>query len=204
MKKYITTIYHLLFLVVGLACRKEIKEPPENTRNSNFVYLEIDGEKFMVEDRSWNFNKNTRGTFAVDGSKIYTRFINDSIIEVGFNAQTSNNENNRKYRILSIGMNLRIQKNIGFTNVYEVGLNGKCYTEIENVFYSYSINKYNSGTNISIENISFQECKFYILKYDESEQTIELNIQGKVENDRDNKKLVPIYIHILLKNNSQF
>jgi hypothetical protein len=50
------------------SCRKEIHEPMANTRNQNFVYVEIDGEKFMVEDRSWNLNRNTKGTFRVDDS----------------------------------------------------------------------------------------------------------------------------------------
>jgi hypothetical protein len=70
------------------SCRKEIHEPPANTRNQNFVYVEIDGEKFMVEDRSWNLNRNTKGEIADFGSS-----FNDDVIYLSINFKNTKLKN---------------------------------------------------------------------------------------------------------------
>lgn len=192
-------------MVFFTTCRKDINEPPIKTKNQNFVYLDIDGEKFMIEDRNWNLNKHTRGNFEIDGSLIKVRYRNDTIIEIGFNAQNTAKENKSEFRILRIGMNLEMTKKLGTTRVRQIGLTSKCYTDNDSIYYSYSINKYELGNGSpAIENTSFKNCNFTIVDYDELNKTIEFKINGKVENERNNNRLVPFYLHIKLENNNNF
>ena len=184
------------------SCRKEIHEPPANTRNQNFVYVEIDGEKFMVEDRSWNLNRNTKGTFRVDDSSINVRFLRDTIIEIWFNARNTAVQNKRGFRYLSMGLNMEIIKKTGLSSVKQINLSSICYTENDKVYYSYSIYKNLSSTYS--ENNSFKNCSFTVVNYDEVNRTVEFKITGKVENERENNKLVSILIYVKLKNNSKF
>jgi hypothetical protein len=198
-------IYLLLIISFSFfSCRKEINEPPVNTRNQNFVFMEINEEKFMIEDRSWNFNNNTKGSFEIDNNTINVRFLNDSLIETWFNARNTGKQNNRNFRYLSIGMNMRIEKKKGLAKVFSIGLNCRCYAENENIYYSFSINKDPYSSNLPNGNNSFKNCKFEIIDYDEQERKIKLNISGKVENEKENNQLVPIILSINLKNNSKF
>ena len=198
MKTIIKILSFVFLIFLFTTCRKEIKEPPSNTRNDNFVYIEIDGEKFMVEDRSWNLNRNTKGNFEVNNSPITVTFQKDSSIEISFSCQSVINKNTKK-NYLSFGCSIHLDKRIGLVKPRRIGIGAKCFNT--NSYFDFTINR--EYTDAS-ENTSFKNCKFELIELNEKERTISFKIKGLVENYQNNKKLVPVYIYFKLKNTSKF
>jgi hypothetical protein len=190
-------IYILLIISFSFfSCRKEIEEPPVNTRNQNFVFMEIDGEKFMVEDRTWNFNKNTIGSF--DSQSIAVTFEADTVIRVSCQANNKNRNNQRKYKILKLGLSFSTLKKTGIATPYYFQLAARCYTN-ENKYFDIDIRK--QPFSIPQENESFMNSIITINEYNEVNKTIELTVKGEVENIKNNRELVPVFVRIKLKNN---
>ncbi len=202
MKIVIKTLNFVFLIVAFTTCRKEIKEPPANTRNDNFVYMEIDGERFMVEDRSWNLNKNSRGSFDVYNRPINVEFLDDSLIRVGFEANNFDAGKKKKFRVMKMGASMELRKEKGKTIPKQIQIVGKSYTENKLTYFDFDISKNNALTP-TFENNSYKNCSFLIKDYNENERTINIIVKGSIENSIDNKKLVPVYINIKLKNNSK-
>jgi len=191
-------IYLLLIISFSFfSCRKEIEEPKNNTKNDNYVYLEIDGERFMVEDRKFNLNKNTRGSF--DSQSVSVQFDQDTLIRVSSQANNLDAGNKKKFRVLKMGINLFGTKKIGAILPNSMQISAKCYTS-ENKYYDFSIERESSQIPV-YENKSFKESKIMIKEFNQDEGTIEILISGQVENYYDGNNLVPVFIKINLKNN---
>jgi len=67
-------------MVFFTTCRKEIKEPTNNSDGKNQIYIKIDDEEYLFEDKFINIYKNTRAKINIDGSSR----MNDSLISYRF------------------------------------------------------------------------------------------------------------------------
>jgi hypothetical protein len=161
------------------SCRKEIHEPPANTRNQNFVYVEIDGEKFMVEDRSWNLNRNTKGE------------INDQYTEAADKIHyTTEFKNTQLKKGQCMGdIDIAFYKTIGvqlpqyFRLILKLDKDGQVPIFQINADYDY-----NGTLN------EFKNFKFTLINFDNDKKTVEYQFEGSALSTQDS-----LYHKIIIK-----
>ena len=161
MKTLTKIICSILLLACLGSCRKEVHEPPADTRNDNFVFIEIDGEKFMVEDRTWNFNRNTIGQV-----EDFSSTIDDKQIYLSINF-----ENTKLKRGFGYGQFwLECKPIIGVQRPNSFRLNAK-FSKGEDQSKTYNIKIENNKNSIQLNNVL--DSLIYITDLNINENKIE-------------------------------
>ena len=170
MKKYITTIHLLCFFLSFISCRKQIQEPNKTENNQEYVYIEIDSEKYLVDDAKLNFNKNSIGK------------ITDEYNIVADKVHYSNDFENTKLKNgqcsgavdIAFGVTNGIQLPQYFRLTLKVDKDNQ--RPIDQIYATYD---YNGLLN------EFQDFKFNLINFDKDKKIVEYLFEGSALSIQD-------------------
>ena len=184
MKIVIKTLNFVFLIVAFTTCRKEITEPTKIKESQEYIYIEIDGEKFLVNDLKWNFNKNTIGK------------INDQYSKVADKIHYTNEFENTK---LTKGqckgdIDIAFYKTIGVQLPQYLRLTLKLDKDGQRPIYQiYANYDYNGTLN------EFQDFKFTLINFDDVKNIVEYQFEGSAISIQDS-----LFHKILIKSKTIF
>ena len=164
-------IYFLLIISFSFfSCRKEIVEPEKVKKNQEYVYIEIDGEKYLVDCKKFSFNKNTIGN------------INDQYSEVADKVNYSIEFENTKLKKGQCKGDIDIAfcKTIGVQLPQYLRLTLKLDKDGQRPIYQiYASYDYNGLEN------DFQDFNFNLINFNENSKVVEFQFEGTALNLQD-------------------
>jgi hypothetical protein len=171
MKKVKRTFGFALLIIVFTNCRKEVKEPTKIKGSQEYVYIEIDGEKFLVNDKKWNINKNTIG------------IIKDQYSKVADKIHYSNEFENTKLKKGQCkgGIDIAFNKTSGVQLPQYLRLMLKLDKDGQSPIYQiYADYDYNGTLN------EFKDFKFTLINFDDEKNIVEYQFECSALCTQDN------------------
>lgn len=168
--KKIVSLALFFFSLSFFACRKEIVEPKNSKKSEEFIYLEIDNEKFLVSKRKLNFNKDTKG------------IINDQFTEVleniHFGVEFENTE--LKQGQFKGSINVAFSKKTGIQTPKHLRLTLKCGKNNSKPIYQI----YSDFEDYGLIN-EFKSFEFVLDNFDDEENLIGFQFKGSAFSIQD-------------------
>jgi len=187
MKIFIKIISTAFFILLFTTCRKEVKEPNSDVDKYNSIYVKIDNEEYLFEDKPLNIYSNTRAKI----EQTITWF-NEESITINLTFKYKNKLKDDKY---SSEGNMKLylsgkDKKTGITTPHIFIFNGLYFNNNKTIDSQIDYHRYDSPklTNDSLINIQLINIpqKQIVFTYD-----------GFVLN-RKNSNILPIHIKIKL------
>jgi stress response protein SCP2 len=171
-----TFLKHLLVFVfiVGIysisSCRKNVTEPKESTSKQEFIFIEIDSNQFLIDQKKWNLNKNSWGA------------IGDEYTEVGLKIHYNVSFENTKLKvgICKGDIHLSFTNQTGIQLPEYIRLNLKLDTDDQRPMYQIYAD-YDSTNSVN----QFKNLNFTLKNFDSETHHVEYELEGDVMSIQD-------------------
>ena len=183
MKKVSHICLVLFTMVFFTTCKKKITEPEHKLKGRQLIYIEVDGKKFEIIDKKFQWYKNTKGQFRkYDDAKdkiIKFEIRKNVDMTIGFDCSQSLKESylNINFTAIVAIDSLDIHRDIidfsmlyNKDRYYDVTYNANNSKNIKEQYISDENCNYRCGTN----------CKIRILGIDENKKRVQAQIWLKL------------------------
>lgn len=170
MKTLLKVICCIAFMFVLGSCRKEVNEPTTIKDGDEYIFIEIEGDKFLVENRKWIFNRNTKGD------------INDQYSFVADKIHYSNEFQNTKLikGQCSGSIDIAFDKSLGTNLPQFIRLSLRLDKDGQKPIYQIRSDYENSGSTNTIK-----DFQLTLVNFDDEKKNIEYQFNGTVLNIQD-------------------